>query len=103
MAAKRTGRHSGTGKPGGAYCAVMGSASPQDLVQAVEKAGYARKRLKMTRNAVSANRKPPLYDEALPLAGNCRTGGGYPGEVWGMIGDNMMVTADNRSLWWLSA
>lgn len=39
---------------------VMGSASPQDLVQAVEKRATARKRLKMTRNAVSASRKPPL-------------------------------------------
>ncbi len=81
----------------------MGSASPQDLVQAVEKAGSARKRLKMTLNAASASKKPPRYDEALPLAGDCRTGGGYPGMVWGMIGDNMMVTADNRSLCWLSA
>lgn len=37
---KRTGRHSGTGKPGGAYCAGDGQCLPQDLVQAVEKAGY---------------------------------------------------------------
>ncbi|MGU0043997.1 hypothetical protein ACVXHA_22375 [Escherichia coli] len=53
----------------------------------------------MTRNAVSASGNRHCYDEALPLAGNCRTGGGYPGDGLGMIGDNMMVTADNRSLW----
>ncbi len=71
----------------------MGSASPQDLVQAGKKRATARKRLKMTLNAASAARNRRRYDEALPLAGNCRAGVGIPVMVWGMIGDNMMVTA----------
>ncbi len=68
-------------------------------MQAVEKAGYGAEALKMTLNAASASRNRRRYDEALPLAGNCRAGGGYPSDGLGMIGDNMMVTADNRSLW----
>ena len=79
---------------------VMGSASPQDLVQAVEKAGYGAEAIEddaKRRERQQRNRR--RYDEALPLAGNCRAGGGYPGDGLGMIGDNMMVTADNRSLW----
>ncbi|XNM88180.1 cation transporter [Escherichia coli] len=54
---------------------VMGSASPQDLVQAVEKAGYGAEAIEddaETPRAPARNRRS--YDEALPLAGNCCTG-----------------------------
>ncbi|XPE24352.1 hypothetical protein ACNKHM_04520 [Shigella sonnei] len=65
-----------------AHRVVMDSASPQDLVQAVE-AGDRVKRLKMTLNAASASKKPPsLLDEALPLAGNRRRWAGIPAMVW---------------------
>lgn len=79
---------------------VMGSASPQDLVQAVEKAGYgaeaieddAKRRERQQETAV-ATMKRFRWQAIVALAV------GIPVMVWGMIGDNMMVTADNRSLW----
>ncbi len=79
---------------------VMGSASPQDLVQAVEKAGYgaeaieddAKRRERQQETAV-ATMKRFRWQAIVALAV------GIPVIVWGMIGDNMMVTADNRSLW----
>lgn len=78
----------------------MGSASPQDLVQAVEKAGYgaeaieddAKRRERQQETAV-ATMKRFRWQAIVALAV------GIPVMVWGMIGDNMMVTADNRSLW----
>ncbi len=78
---------------------VMGSASPQDLVQAVE-AGYgaeaieddAKRRERQQETAV-ATTKRFRWQAIVALAV------GIPVMVWGMIGDNMMVTADNRSLW----
>ena len=79
---------------------VMGSASAQDLVQAVEKAGYgaeaieddAKRRERQQETAV-ATMKRFRWQAIVALAV------GIPVMVWGMIGDNMMVTADNRSLW----
>ena len=79
---------------------VMGSASPQDLVQAVEKAGYgaeaieddAKRRERQQETAV-ATMKRFRWQAIVALAV------GIPVMVWGMLGDNMMVTADNRSLW----
>ncbi|EEW1183574.1 copper-exporting P-type ATPase CopA [Escherichia coli] len=79
---------------------VMGSASPQDLVQAVEKAGYgaeaieddAKRRERQQETAV-ATMKRFRWQAIVALAV------GIPVMVWGMIGDNMMVTANNRSLW----
>ncbi|GHK98290.1 Cu+ exporting ATPase [Escherichia coli] len=79
---------------------MMGSASPQDLVQAVEKAGYgaeaieddAKRRERQQETAV-ATMKRFRWQAIVALAV------GIPVMVWGMIGDNMMVTADNRSLW----
>ncbi|HCN9855247.1 TPA: cation transporter, partial [Escherichia coli] len=74
---------------------VMGSASPQDLVQAVEKAGYgaeaieddAKRRERQQETAV-ATMKRFRWQAIVALAV------GIPVMVWGMIGDNMMVTAD---------
>ena len=42
------------------------------------------------------------HHEALPLAGYRRPAGRYPGDGLGMIGDNMMVSDDNRPRGWLS-
>lgn len=79
---------------------ITGSASADALVQAVEKAGYGaeaieddaerRKRQQQTsRAAVRRFRWQALL--ALSI--------GIPVMVWGMIGDNMMLTADNHGLW----
>lgn len=78
---------------------VMGSASPQDLVQAVEKAGYGAEAIEDDAKRRERQQETAVATMKLPLAGNCCTGCGYPGNGLGMIGDNMMVTADNRSLW----
>ncbi|EMD6906319.1 copper-exporting P-type ATPase CopA [Citrobacter freundii] len=79
---------------------VMGSASAADLVQAVEKAGYgaeaieddAKRRERQQETAV-ATMKRFRWQAAVALLL------GIPVMVWGMIGDNMMVSDDNRSLW----
>lgn len=69
-------------------------------MQAVEKAGYgaeaieddAKRRERQQETAV-ATMKRFRWQAIVALAV------GIPVMVWGMIGDNMMVTADNRSLW----
>jgi len=79
---------------------VLGSASPQALVQAVEKAGYAaeviedetERREKQQNNARQAMRRFS-WQSALALTL------GIPLMIWGMIGDNMMLTESNRSGW----
>ena len=79
---------------------VLGSASPQALVQAVEKAGYAaeviedeaERREKQQKNARLAMRRFS-WQSALALAL------GIPVMIWGMIGDNMMLSETNRSGW----
>ncbi|EII2338515.1 copper-exporting P-type ATPase CopA [Salmonella enterica] len=79
---------------------VMGSASAADLVQAVEKAGYGAeaieddiKRRERQQETAIATMKRFRWQAIVALAV------GIPVMVWGMIGDNMMVTDDNRSLW----
>lgn len=79
---------------------VMGSASAADLVQAVEKAGYGAeaieddiKRRERQQETAIATMKRFRWQAIVALAV------GIPVMVWGMIGDNMMVTGDNRSLW----
>jgi len=79
---------------------VMGSASAADLVQAVEKAGYgaeaieddAERRERQQETAVATMKRFRWQAIVALLVG-------IPVMVWGMIGDNMMVTDDNRSLW----
>ncbi|MCE9993111.1 copper-exporting P-type ATPase CopA [Enterobacter asburiae] len=79
---------------------VMGSASAADLVQAVEKAGYgaeaieddAKRRERQQETAVATMKRFRWQAIVALLVG-------IPVMVWGMIGDNMMVTDDNRSLW----
>jgi len=79
---------------------VTGSASATELVQAVEKAGYGAeaieddlKRRERQQQTAVATVKRFRWQAAVALAL------GIPVMVWGMFGDNMMVTDDNRSLW----
>ncbi len=78
----------------------MGSASAAELVQAVEKAGYgaeaieddAERRERQQETAVATMKRFRWQAIVALLVG-------IPVMVWGMMGDNMMVTADNRTLW----
>lgn len=79
---------------------VMGHASAAELVQAVEKAGYGAeaieddvKRRERQQQTAIATMKRFRWQAVLALAV------GVPVMLWGMIGDNMMVTHDNRNLW----
>lgn len=79
---------------------VMGSASAAELVQAVEKAGYGAeaieddlKRRERQQETAIATMKCFRWQAIVALLV------GVPVMVWGMFGDNMMVTDDNRSLW----
>ncbi len=79
---------------------VLGTASPQTLIDAVRSAGYAaeiiedetERREKQQLSAQTATRRF-RWQAALALAL------GIPLMGWGMIGDNMMLTAENRSGW----
>lgn len=79
---------------------IMGHASPQDLVAAVEKAGYGAEaieddnlRRERQRQTAQAAMRQFRWQAGLALIV------GIPVMIWGMIGDNMMVTPENRSLW----
>ena len=79
---------------------VTGSASAAELVQAVEKAGYGaeaieddQKRRERQQETAVATMKRFRWQAIVALLV------GIPVMVWGMIGDNMMVTGENRSLW----
>ncbi|TCL52333.1 Cu+-exporting ATPase [Raoultella planticola] len=79
---------------------VMGSASAAELVQAVEKAGYGaeaieddQQRRERQQETAIATMKRFRWQAIVALLV------GVPVMVWGMIGDNMMVSDDNRSLW----
>lgn len=79
---------------------VMGSASAAELVQAVEKAGYGAEaieddlqRRELQQETAIATMKRFRWQAIVALLV------GVPVMVWGMIGDNMMVSDDNRSLW----
>ncbi len=79
---------------------VMGSASAAELVQAVEKAGYGaeaieddlERRERQQETAIATMKRFRWQAIAALLVG-------VPVMVWGMIGDNMMVSDDNRALW----
>lgn len=79
---------------------IMGSASATELVQAVEKAGYGAEAIED-----EAERRERQQETALATMKRFRWQAivallvGIPVMVWGMLGDNMMVTAENRSLW----
>ncbi|WBM72858.1 copper-exporting P-type ATPase CopA [Buttiauxella sp. WJP83] len=79
---------------------IMGSASAESLVKAVESVGYSAeaieddaKRRERQQETANAAVKRFRWQAILALAV------GIPVMVWGMFGDNMMVTDDNRSLW----
>lgn len=79
---------------------VMGSASAAELVLAVEKAGYGAEaieddleRRERQQETAIATMKRFRWQAIVALLV------GVPVMVWGMFGDNMMVTDDNRSLW----
>ncbi|MFY9993892.1 MAG: copper-exporting P-type ATPase CopA [Leclercia sp.] len=79
---------------------VMGSASAADLVQAIEKAGYGAEAIED-----DVKRRARQQETALATMKRFRWQAivallvGIPVMGWGMLGDNMMVTDDNRSLW----
>ena len=81
---------------------VMGSASAAELVQAVEKAGYGAEAIED-----DAERRERQQETAIATMKRFRWQAivallvGIPVMVWGMMGDNMMVTDDNRTLWLL--
>jgi Cu+-exporting ATPase len=79
---------------------IMGTASAESLVKAVEGVGYGAeaieddaKRRERQQETANAAVKRFRWQAILALAV------GIPVMVWGMIGDNMMVSDDNRSLW----
>ena len=79
---------------------VMGSASAAELVSAVEKAGYGAevieddtKRRERQQETAVATMKRFRWQAIVALLV------GIPVMGWGMLGDNMMVTDANRSLW----
>ncbi|MFU9138312.1 copper-exporting P-type ATPase CopA [Erwinia tasmaniensis] len=79
---------------------VMGSVPPQMLIEAVKNAGYAaeiieddgERREKQQQKAEQATRR---FRWQAILAMTL----GIPLMIWGMIGNNMMLTASNRSGW----
>lgn len=79
---------------------VLGKVAPNVLIQAVKDAGYDaeiieddnERREKQQQKATKAMRRF-RWQAILALTL------GIPLMVWGMIGDNMMLTADNRNVW----
>jgi len=79
---------------------VLGDADPQQLVAAVDAAGYGaevvdneqERREKQQHSARSAMRRFS-WQAGVALAF------GVPLMIWGMVGDNMMLTEDNQGLW----
>lgn len=79
---------------------VTGTAKPDDLVEAVVKAGYGAeiiqdeaKRRERQQEVAQANMRRFRWQSALALAL------GIPVMIWGMLGDNMMLSADNHNIW----
>ncbi|MGG4692104.1 copper-exporting P-type ATPase CopA [Proteus mirabilis] len=79
---------------------VTGHVDHDDLINAVEKAGYGAeiiqddvKRRERQQEVAVANMKRFRWQAALALVV------GIPVMVWGMIGDNMMLTEANHNIW----
>lgn len=79
---------------------IMGTASAESLIQAVESAGYGAEaieddveRRERQQEAANAATKRFRWQAIVALAL------GIPVMVWGMLGDNMMLTDENRSVW----
>lgn len=79
---------------------VMGNASATDLIQAVEKAGYDAEAI-----ADDHQRRERQQQSALAAMKRFRWQAivalivGIPVMVWGMFGDNMMLSEENRTQW----
>lgn len=79
---------------------ITGTANPDDLIAAVVKAGYGAemiqdeaKRRERQQEVAQANMRRFRWQSALALAL------GVPVMIWGMISDNMMLTAENNNIW----
>ncbi|CAQ83080.1 MULTISPECIES: copper-exporting P-type ATPase CopA [Photorhabdus] len=79
---------------------ITGSASPDVLIQAVEKAGYGAEliqneaeRRERQQQVSEANMRRFRWQSAFALVV------GIPVMVWGMMGDNMMLTPENQTIW----
>ncbi|WP_369310289.1 copper-exporting P-type ATPase CopA [Providencia rettgeri] len=79
---------------------VTGTADPDDLISAVVKAGYGAeiiqdeaKRRERQQEVAQANMRRFRWQSALALAL------GIPVMVWGMMGDNMVLTEQNHTIW----
>lgn len=79
---------------------VLGSAQPQSLIDAVTRAGYGAeiieddvKRREKQQQSAQAAMQRFRWQAALALAL------GIPLMLWGMVADNMMLSATNRSGW----
>ncbi|PHM68227.1 copper-exporting P-type ATPase CopA [Xenorhabdus sp. KJ12.1] len=79
---------------------VTGSASSEALVDAVIKAGYGAEiildeteRRERQQQIAQANMRRFRWQSALALIV------GVPVMIWGMIGDNMMLTPENHTIW----
>ena len=79
---------------------VTGTAQPDDLINAVVKAGYGAeiiqdetKRRERQQEVSQANMRRFRWQSALALAL------GIPVMIWGMVGDNMMLTPKNHNTW----
>ncbi|MBI6548737.1 copper-exporting P-type ATPase CopA [Xenorhabdus lircayensis] len=79
---------------------VTGSASPNALVEAVIKAGYGAEiiqdeteRRERQQQVAQANMRRFRWQSALALVV------GVPVMIWGMIGDNMILTPSNHTIW----
>ena len=79
---------------------ITGRASASELVSAVEQAGYGaeaieddRERRERQQATAQSTMKRFRWQAIIALLL------GLPVMVWGMLGDNMMVTEENRSLW----
>lgn len=79
---------------------ITGRASASELVSAVEQAGYGaeaieddRERRERQQATAQSTMKRFRWQAIVALLL------GVPVMVWGMLGDNMMVSAENRSLW----
>ncbi|EOD2821310.1 TPA: copper-exporting P-type ATPase CopA [Providencia stuartii] len=79
---------------------VTGTAQPAALIAAVENAGYGAEiiqdeaeRRARQQQVADANMRRFRWQSALALAL------GIPVMIWGMIGDNMMLTPQNHSIW----
>ena len=79
---------------------ILGDATAEALVSAVDQAGYSAEviddeQIRRERQQVSAQQAMRRFSWQSTLALLL----GVPMMIWGMLGDNMMLSADNQTLW----